>query len=83
MTQALIQVLNKDPHPTLRNLVTSISHILHGLARDRHLRAKVWKKYRDAHGIKSSGLGSFDTETFQHPQIASHRPLDMNTKWDI
>ncbi|KAF8173239.1 peptidase C14, caspase domain-containing protein [Mycena galopus ATCC 62051] len=83
MTQALIQVLNKDPHPTLRNLVTSISHILHGLARDRHLRAKVWKKYRDAHGIKSSGLGSFDTETFQHPQIASHKPLDMNTKWDI
>ncbi|KAJ7231408.1 hypothetical protein B0H12DRAFT_1263094 [Mycena haematopus] len=88
MTQALIQVLRKDPHPTLRDLVTDVSndllsHTLHGLARDRHLRAKVWKKYRDAHVIKSSGLGSFDTETFQHPQIASHKPLDMDRKWNI
>jgi len=83
MTQALIQVLNQDPHPTLRDLVTKISHALHGLARDRHMRNKAWKRYRDAQAIKSSGLGSFDTETFQHPQVASHKPLDMDTKWDL
>ncbi|KAJ7852831.1 peptidase C14, caspase domain-containing protein [Mycena olivaceomarginata] len=83
MTQALVQVLKKDPHPTLRDLITKISHTLHGLARERHLRAKAWKKYRDAHAIKSSDFGSFDTETFQHPQIASHKPLDMDTTWDL
>ncbi|KAJ7671798.1 peptidase C14, caspase domain-containing protein [Mycena rosella] len=83
MTRALIQVLNDDPHPTLRELVTQISHTLHGLTRKRHLEAKVWKNYRNAHGIKSSGIGSFDTETFQHPQISSHRPLKMDARWSI
>ncbi|KAF7375363.1 hypothetical protein MSAN_00423800 [Mycena sanguinolenta] len=83
MTQALIQVLRKNPHPTLKSLVTDVSHILHQLAYDRHRRAKIWKKYRVAHAIKSPGLGSFDTEAFQHPQIASHKPLNMDSKWDI
>ncbi|KAJ7710533.1 caspase domain-containing protein [Mycena rosella] len=83
MTRALIHVLSDDPHPTLRDLVTQISHTLHGLTRERHLQAKVWKKYWDAHGIKSSGIGSFDTDSFQNPQIASHRPLDMDARWNI
>ncbi|KAJ7912988.1 peptidase C14, caspase domain-containing protein [Mycena leptocephala] len=87
MTQALIQVLKKDPHPTLRDLVTKISHTLHGLARERHLRAMAYKrayqKYQAYSGIKSSNLGSFDTETFQHPQLASHQPLDMDSEWDV
>ncbi|KAJ6533230.1 hypothetical protein B0H19DRAFT_1272618 [Mycena capillaripes] len=83
MTQALIEVLKMDPHPTLRDLVTKISHTLHGYARERHRRAMNWKEYRKAQKIMSSGLGSFDTETFQHPQLASHKPLDLDTKWDI
>ncbi|KAF7335715.1 hypothetical protein MVEN_02227000 [Mycena venus] len=83
MTQALIQVLKADPHPTLTDLVTRISHTLHGLARERHRTALTWKRWRDAHAIKSSGLDSFDTESFQHPQLASHKPLDMCTKWDL
>ncbi|KAJ6514316.1 peptidase C14, caspase domain-containing protein [Mycena vitilis] len=83
MTQALIQVLEIDPHPSLRDLVTEISHTLHVLAMERHLRAQTWNRYRKARGIKSAGTGSFDTETFQHPQIASHKPLDLDSKWDI
>ncbi|KAJ7785158.1 peptidase C14, caspase domain-containing protein [Mycena maculata] len=83
MTRAMIHILSENPHPTLRDLVTRISHTLHGLARERHLRAKAWKKYREAHAINSSGLGSFDMETFQHPQVASHKPLDMDTAWNI
>ncbi|KAJ7136837.1 peptidase C14, caspase domain-containing protein [Mycena epipterygia] len=83
MTRALVQVLNEDPHPTLRDLVTKISHTLHGLARERHLKANAWKKYRRSQAIKSSGLGSFDTDSFQHPQIGSHRPLDMGSSWDV
>ncbi|KAJ7463624.1 peptidase C14, caspase domain-containing protein [Mycena latifolia] len=83
MTRALVEVLKHNPHPTLRDLVTKISHTLHGLARERHLRTKAWKRYREAHAIKSSGLGSFDTETFQHPQLASHRPLDMDAQWNL
>ncbi|KAJ7064624.1 peptidase C14, caspase domain-containing protein [Mycena amicta] len=83
MTQALIQVLRADAHPTLRELVTRISHTLHGLARERHSRAHAWKTYRRTHAIMSAGLGSFDTETFQHPQVASHKPLDMELRWEL
>ncbi|KAJ7513099.1 peptidase C14, caspase domain-containing protein [Mycena galericulata] len=83
MTRAMIKILDENPRPTLRELVTKISHTLHGLARERHLRANAWRKYQRAHAIKSSGLGSFDTETFQHPQIASHKPLDLDMIWNI
>ncbi|KAJ7157715.1 hypothetical protein C8R43DRAFT_405204 [Mycena crocata] len=83
MTSALVQVLTEDPHPTLRALVTRISHTLHGQTLQRNQRAKAWKRYRRTQGITSSGSGSFDTETFQHPQIASHKPLDMDSKWDL
>ncbi|KAJ6595026.1 peptidase C14, caspase domain-containing protein [Mycena vulgaris] len=83
MTRALVQVLNEDAHPTLRDLLTKISHTLHGMTRERHLQTKAWKKYWEARAIKSSGIGTFDTETFQHPQIASHRPLDMNSRWNL
>ncbi|KAK6996632.1 peptidase C14, caspase domain-containing protein [Favolaschia claudopus] len=82
MTQALIQILTNDPHPTLKDLVTQLSHLLHGFARDRHQRANAWKKYSKAHAIKST-LSSFDTKSFQHPQISSHRPLDMEAEWFI
>ncbi|KAJ7151918.1 caspase domain-containing protein [Mycena crocata] len=82
MTRALVQVLTENPHPTLRELVTSISHTLHGLALKRHLQTKAWNRYRKANAIESPGSGSFDTETFQHPQIASRKPLDMEGKWD-
>ncbi|KAK7055818.1 peptidase C14, caspase domain-containing protein [Favolaschia claudopus] len=82
MTQALIQILTNDPHPTLKDLVTHLSHLLHGFARERHQRANAWKKYSKANAI-SSTLSSFDTKSFQHPQISSHRPLDMEAEWYI
>ncbi|KAJ7189908.1 caspase domain-containing protein [Mycena pura] len=83
MTWALIHVLTEDAHPTLRELVTKISHALHALARERHSRASAWMRYRKAHAMRSSGLGSFDTESFQHPQVASHKPLDMEMRWAL
>ncbi|KAJ7032359.1 caspase domain-containing protein [Mycena alexandri] len=87
MTQALISVLNQEAHPPLRDLVTKISHVLHDWSLSRHTRAKVynryWKRYRASHASKSPGPGTLDTETFQHPQIASHKPLDMDRRWDL
>ncbi|KAF7316553.1 hypothetical protein MIND_00174600 [Mycena indigotica] len=83
MTQAMIQVLSEDAHPSLRELVTRISHILHGLARERHSQAYAWKRYRRKHPMLPPDSASFDTETFQHPQIASHQPLDMEMRWEL
>ncbi|KAF7318736.1 hypothetical protein HMN09_00385900 [Mycena chlorophos] len=83
MTQALIRVLSDDARPTLRNLLTRISHTLHGMALQRHSDCYAWRAYRKRNAIPSSGLGSFDTETFQHPQIASRKPLDMDMHWEL
>ncbi|KAJ7706612.1 caspase domain-containing protein [Mycena metata] len=87
MTQALIAVLNQEAHPPLRDLVTRISHVLYDWSLSRHTRAKAynryWKRYRAKHATKSPGPATLDTETFQHPQIASHKPLDMDRKWDL
>ncbi|KAJ7279716.1 peptidase C14, caspase domain-containing protein [Mycena rebaudengoi] len=82
MTSALVDVLSKTPHPTLQELVTTISHTIHGMTRERHRKANAWRKYRRGRPSASSDC-SFDTETFQHPQIVSQRPLDLNMCWDL
>ncbi|KAJ7120004.1 caspase domain-containing protein [Mycena filopes] len=88
MTQALVAVLNEEPHPPLRELVTKISHELHEWSLSRHQRAKAyntgWKRYLARHGsFKSPRPKRLDTGTFQHPQIASRRPLNMDREWDL
>ncbi|CAK5282534.1 unnamed protein product [Mycena citricolor] len=44
MTRELVRILEKDPHPTLRALVTGVSHALHRMTLDRHIEAKAYKR---------------------------------------
>ncbi|KAF8206944.1 hypothetical protein K438DRAFT_1815410 [Mycena galopus ATCC 62051] len=44
MTQELVRILERDPHPTLRSLVTRVSHALHDMTLQRHLDTRRYKR---------------------------------------
>ncbi|KAJ7881140.1 caspase domain-containing protein [Mycena olivaceomarginata] len=44
MTKELVRILERDPHPTLRSLITSVSHALHGMSLERHLETRRYKR---------------------------------------
>ncbi|KAF7313830.1 Mitochondrial chaperone BCS1 [Mycena chlorophos] len=163
MTRELVRILDQDPHPTLRSLLTGVSHALHRMSLDRHLATrkykrdlKAWKIWQRQNGVpvkvgasrgaqaaspalsrastvfpptplgefqnetssvspaqeeppkpwganatwlpgdrdeqqppaapplgtaKTNGPQVFDMDNFQDPQLASHRPLDMERQW--
>ncbi|KAJ7189919.1 caspase domain-containing protein [Mycena pura] len=57
MTRELVRILDQDPHPTLRSLVSNVSHALHRMSLERHFKVqrykrdlKAWQRYyRDRH----------------------------------
>jgi len=90
MTQALIKVLKNDPHPSLKDLLTLISHDLHvfyvsmhGDARKYKERVKDYNDSRQQEGKKAKKPKSVEMDNFQNPQIASSQPLDMNRRWHL
>ncbi|KAJ6487853.1 hypothetical protein C8R45DRAFT_258962 [Mycena sanguinolenta] len=44
MTRELVRILERDPHPTLRSLVTRVSHALHGMSLERHIETRRYKR---------------------------------------
>ncbi|KAJ6532945.1 hypothetical protein B0H19DRAFT_1187327 [Mycena capillaripes] len=44
MTRELVRILERDPHPTLRSLVTNVSHALHRMSLERHLETLRYKR---------------------------------------
>ncbi|KAJ7032868.1 hypothetical protein C8F04DRAFT_639334 [Mycena alexandri] len=44
MTRELVRILERDPHPTLRTLVTNVSHALHRMTLERHLEIRRYKR---------------------------------------
>ncbi|KAJ6613983.1 caspase domain-containing protein [Mycena sp. CBHHK59/15] len=44
MTRELVKILERDPHPTLRALVTNVSHAMHRLSLERHLKVRQYKR---------------------------------------
>ncbi|KAJ7136907.1 hypothetical protein C8R44DRAFT_869002 [Mycena epipterygia] len=44
MTRELVRILERDPHPTLRALVTGVSHALHRMSLKRHLEVRQYKR---------------------------------------
>jgi len=88
MTQALVQILRKDPHPSLHNLLTDVSHDLHTLYLTLHLKARAYRKRvqevnreRKKNGKKPRKGHSVEMNNFQNPQLSSDRPLDMSRRW--
>ncbi|KAF7351287.1 Mitochondrial chaperone BCS1 [Mycena sanguinolenta] len=44
MTRELVRILERDPHPTVRSLVTKVSHALHGMSLQRHMETRQYKR---------------------------------------
>ncbi|KAJ7775646.1 caspase domain-containing protein [Mycena maculata] len=44
MTRELVRILERDPHPTLRTLVTNVSHALHRMSLERHMETRRYKR---------------------------------------
>ncbi|KAK0433728.1 caspase domain-containing protein [Armillaria borealis] len=91
MTRALIEILKKDPHPSLKDLMTNVSHEVHKAALNLHRDVKTYKKnmkkWRRAVGPKAAVSVSDDVvlemDNFQDPQLSSHKPLDMNARLSL
>lgn len=91
MTQALIEILKKDPHPSLKDLMTNVSHEVHKAALNLHKNVKTykksmkeWRKNMERLGQKATVSVSdsvLEMDNFQDPQLSSHKPLDMNAPW--
>ncbi|TFK39197.1 caspase domain-containing protein [Crucibulum laeve] len=80
MTQALIRVLKKDPHPSLRDMLTSVSHDLHRFYLKMHGEARSLRKKAREKGRTADHAPEMNN--FQDPQISSQLPLDRNRRWD-
>jgi len=93
MTQVLVELLRKDPNPTLQNFMTCLSHTLHDrllkihtMNKNYYKERKLWwekltplKKKRKARNLEAeaAALASLEMSNFQDPQLSSDRPLDM------
>lgn len=73
MTQVLIEVLKKYPEPSMRDLMTHVSHRIHRHLLELHKAAREVRKCRGNPDFK------LEKDNFQDPQLASLCPLDMDS----
>jgi metacaspase-1 len=91
MTQMLVEILKKDPNPTLKDLMVTVSHKLHNAAMSAHAQTKMYKKKMVRHRARNPGkrkrtLGDtygLNMNEFQDPQLSSTKPLDMGKRWNL
>ncbi|KAJ3994394.1 peptidase C14, caspase domain-containing protein [Lentinula boryana] len=92
MTQRLVEILKQDPHPTMGDLMITISHKLHDAAIKAHTQTKQYKnkvlRYRKRNPGKYELPEEGDTDglnlnDFQDPQLSSRKPLDMRQRWNL
>ncbi|KAK0445003.1 caspase domain-containing protein [Desarmillaria tabescens] len=81
MTRALIEILKKDPHPSLKDLMTNVSHEVHKASLNVHKevktykkRMKEWRRAKERRGQKAAVSVSDDVpvlemDNFQDPQV--------------
>ncbi|KAJ6487869.1 hypothetical protein C8R45DRAFT_259493 [Mycena sanguinolenta] len=71
MTQELVRILERDRHPTLRSLITRLSHALHSMSLERHFQARRYKR----------GLENYNVFLErQRANAALHRPRGAATE---
>ncbi|KAK1223551.1 hypothetical protein PQX77_013573 [Marasmius sp. AFHP31] len=90
MTQMVVDLLSKDPHPTLNDFMMKLSHTMHDRYLHMHRANKAFKQRRKRWRLKKSQKASPEGDTngaeisnFQDPQLSSHKPLDMNSRLDL
>jgi metacaspase-1 len=88
MTQALVKILSKNPHPSLHSLLSLVSHDLHKIYLTLHFKAREYRKQiqdlnreRIKKGKKPRRGDSVEMNNFQNPTLSSDRPLDMSRTW--
>jgi len=90
MTKALVKTLRKDPHPTMAELMKSLSHDLHKFYVHFHPASREYRKQvrrinkkRIAKGLKPQTLDTPpEMDNFQDPQLSSPVPIPPGTNWD-
>ncbi|KAF9259602.1 kinase-like protein [Marasmius fiardii PR-910] len=88
MTQSLVEILRIDPHPTLKEFMTGLSHAMHDRLLRMHEAKMEYKKarkwWRIGRGKKAppeaDPRGRMELNNFQDPQMSSHKPLDMDSR---
>ncbi|PBK83359.1 hypothetical protein ARMGADRAFT_1019133 [Armillaria gallica] len=91
MTQALIEILKNDPHPSLKDLMTNVSHEVHKASLNIHSRVKTYKKdLKEWHrrscteaAVSVPDAVVLEMTNFQDPQLPSHKPLNMNGRFSL
>ncbi|KAJ3843461.1 peptidase C14, caspase domain-containing protein [Lentinula raphanica] len=91
MTQRLVEILKQDPHPTMSDLMVTISHKLHDAAIKAHTQTKKYKnkavlyrkKHPDSIPPEEGDTEGLNLNDFQDPQLSSQNPLDMGRRWEI
>ncbi|KAF9261144.1 hypothetical protein L218DRAFT_961845, partial [Marasmius fiardii PR-910] len=91
MTQSLVEILSKDPHPTLKDFMAKLNHTLHDRLMRMHETNLKYKKDRKWWRIKKGKKappegdtkGQLEFNNFQDPQISSHKPLDMDSRLEF
>ncbi|KAF9475281.1 hypothetical protein BDN70DRAFT_883915 [Pholiota conissans] len=85
MTQVLVRLLMKNPHPTYQDLMTLVSHEIHAFYVDLHSRAKMYKKKVQVVNKAKMLIGKkirpgdpVEMDNFQNPQLSTDRPMDMS-----
>ncbi|PBK79241.1 hypothetical protein ARMGADRAFT_1021622, partial [Armillaria gallica] len=89
--QALIEILKNDPHPSLKDLMTNVSHEVHKASLNMHSRIKTYKKdLKEWHrrscteaAVSVSDTVALEMTNFQDPQLSSHKPLNMNGRFSL
>ncbi|KAH9931043.1 hypothetical protein B0H21DRAFT_826045 [Amylocystis lapponica] len=79
MTQMLIGILDKNPNPSFKDLMTSLSYSMHNMARSLHEWSRG-KKKEVAVKKNSAEESAIPTElvNFQDPQLGSLTKLNMD-----
>jgi len=87
MTQALIRLLNEDPEPSFKKLLTRVSHDLHRSYVKLHYQAREYKKQYHTYAEKARKNNrpmrepqEVEMNNFQDPQLSSLYPLNMDDK---
>ncbi|KAJ7151768.1 caspase domain-containing protein [Mycena crocata] len=64
MTSELVRILERDPHPTIRSLVTRVSHALHRMTLERHIETRRYKRE----------MKVYEAWQKRHPHASRHVP---------
>ncbi|KAL0569231.1 SCF ubiquitin ligase complex subunit cdc4 [Marasmius crinis-equi] len=90
MTKMLVDILSSDPHPTMKDFMSRLSHTMHGRLLKMHeankefkKTKKKWRLKRKRRALPEGDMKGAEISNFQDPQLSSHQPLDMESRLEL